>query len=429
MNFPHSFDQNDLIAYHLHELSPRRYRALRRALELNPALAAESEAIASTLRALHTGQQIPTLDAAILERNWQRLRPSLLVLEPQSPAHGWRKPFAMGAGLAALAAAILFVSWQRHPLALPASTASLAPSPLSTTDQSAPIFYPTSQSSARPYNNRPGPLTTAPVSTGLHNVLLLSYPDPLDSSAPSDLQAQLSAVETPSLPDLAPLHVSQPKPLPAPAAPTRTARRHVETTFSLGIGPQLTATRLTGDYAYPVQSLDPSPSVLGTVRQSFRSWLGYSVNLGYTRTTQHNIINPLYISGYSTTLTRFDIPANLYEVSAAYHAQKHLNPKLTGFVDLGAGALTFLPVHRGPDAANYVPNKYPSLIPPVTFRPLGVGAVGADYHFTPKLALRAEYRGLLYKYPDYGIGLPRPLTLSSQPTLSLTYTPSPKPKH
>ena len=52
---------------------------------------------------------------------------------------------------------------------------------------------------------------------------------------------------------------------------------------------------------------------------------------------------------------------------------------------------------------------------------MGVGGIGFDYSLTPHLGLRAEYRGQLYKYADYGNALPRNVTVTSAPTFSLTY--------
>jgi hypothetical protein len=193
-------------------------------------------------------------------------------------------------------------------------------------------------------------------------------------------------------------------PAPAPHSP------HVETSVSLGVAPQLTASRVSTG-----QSLDPSPAVLATFRQSFRPWLGYSVNLGYTRTTEHN--DTAYAAHY-------DIPASMYELSLSYLTQRHITRRLTAFADLGAGMVSFLPTGS---ASLSSPNGVYRLPLPVTFRPLGVAGFGFDYRYTPHLALRAEYRGLLYKYADYGVGLNRAITVSSQPTLSLVYNFTPKP--
>jgi hypothetical protein len=198
----------------------------------------------------------------------------------------------------------------------------------------------------------------------------------------------------------------------------RTTKRPTETSISLGAFPQLTATRIvTSPNAFTTESLSPSAGVLGTVRQSFSPWLGYSVNMGYTRATEHATDNAGFpLSNNSSNLT---LPANVYELSLSYLAEKHLTSRLSTFADVGAGMLAFLPEHRGSPATDLA--LYGVFSPPVNYRPLGVAAFGIDYCLTPSLSLRAEYRGQLYKFADYGNALPRYLTLTSEPTLSLVY--------
>jgi hypothetical protein len=62
-----------------------------------------------------------------------------------------------------------------------------------------------------------------------------------------------------------------------------------------------------------------------------------------------------------------------------------------------------------------------SLNASVTFRPLGGGGGGLDYLLTHHLTLRTEYRGQLYKFSDYSNALPRYLTVTSEPTMSVVY--------
>lgn len=207
-------------------------------------------------------------------------------------------------------------------------------------------------------------------------------------------------------------------------------RPGVETSFSLGAFGNLTATRSVtyADSQYYSQSQSPAAGVLGSVRQSFRPWLGYSVNLGYTRSVERFVYAygaPAYLSyAYSN----YQTPSNLYEISLSYLAQKRLSPRLTGFASLGAGTVVALPVHRGADALNYAPYHSTAYVPSVDFRPAGVIGVGVDYRFTPRWGLRAEYRGLVYKLPDYGFSFTRKfVTEASQPTVSLTYTLRRKP--
>ncbi len=82
----HAIDQDDLIAFHLHELSPSQERALHRVLQSNPHLQSESIAIASTLHAFPKHEPAPLLDAAALDRHWQALRPSLTAYIPAASA-------------------------------------------------------------------------------------------------------------------------------------------------------------------------------------------------------------------------------------------------------------------------------------------------------------------------------------------------------
>jgi len=211
---------------------------------------------------------------------------------------------------------------------------------------------------------------------------------------------------------------SQPNLFPAQTpVPCRT-QRATETSISLGAFPQLTAARIVdtpNDFA--TESSSPSAGVLGTLRQSFSPWLGYSLNMGYTRASERATNNSA--PGSPNLTSNVTVPADVYEISLSYLAEKHLTPRLSGFADIGAGMLTFLPEHRGSPATDLL--LYGVYAPSVTFHPLGVGGVGIDYLLTPHMALRAEYRGQLYKFADYGSGLPRYLTVTSEPTVSLVY--------
>jgi hypothetical protein len=187
---------------------------------------------------------------------------------------------------------------------------------------------------------------------------------------------------------------------------------------SLGAFSQLTATRIVDQpYNFLTESSSRSPGVLGTVRQSFSPWLGYSLNLGYTRASERGTDNASLGAPYA--VNNFTLPANVYEASLSYLAEKHLTPRLSPFAEVGAGMLAFLPENRNlPSTFLLYQGVYS---PPVTFRPLGVGGVGFDYALTHHIALRAEYRAQVYKFADYGNALPRFMTLTSEPTFSVVY--------
>ncbi len=199
---------------------------------------------------------------------------------------------------------------------------------------------------------------------------------------------------------------------PAPA-PQTAVGHHVETSVSLGGFAQFTATRLTTPAnTFTTESIDPSAGILGTVRQSFKPWLGYSINMGYTRASEHYSVNATGAGANNTNNAA--ILANMYEYSASYVAQKHITPRLSGFADIGGGMVVFHPTQSGTGAV---------ITPPFTdYRPEGVGGFGIDYNLGHHLGLRAEYRGQLYKFADYGARFARNYTVTSEPTISLTYT-------
>lgn len=234
------------------------------------------------------------------------------------------------------------------------------------------------------------------------------------------LLSALALAQTPK-PAAPPCKALTTKPAPLPTikpVPCRPALHHPDTSLSLGAFSQLTASRILNDpYNFRTESMSPSAGVLGTFRQTYSPWLGYSLNMGYTRASERATDNADFPNLYSTS--NLTIPANVYELSLSYLAQTHLTPRLSPFADIGAGVLTFLPEHRGATAIDFVP--YRSLVPSVTFRPLGVGGVGFDYALSRHLSLRAEYRGQLFKFADYADTLPKHLTVTSSPTLSLVY--------
>jgi hypothetical protein len=127
---------------------------------------------------------------------------------------------------------------------------------------------------------------------------------------------------------------------------------------------------------HPTESM----GALATVRQSFHPWLGYEVNYSYTRFTERFSTIP------------FGVQDNVHEVSVAYLVQGPTIPilGLQPFATVGTGALIFLPTSVG--GQKY--NKQTRV--PVLYE------VGVNHPvFTSHLGLRFQYRGLLYKTPDY----------------------------
>lgn len=418
-----SFDENDLIAYHLDELSPSKERAIRSALNRNPELAGQSEAIAATLRTFDKSEGIPVVDTTVLDRNWLSVRASLAVLEPQQRPQAWRRVFAVGAVLALFATSGLYV-YRQHQVRMPESTHGTlhdaqratpaihadASSELSASSQgnSGPrSLPPVERIRMTPFTPAAGP--TAP----LHIATLLPLDQPLQLALPQGSTPLDSAPPTPAL-----------NPAPQPSAPPSPApvskRKPRETDLSMGVFGDFTATRSPGyttgsgttlNSETRSQAAVPAAGVVATFHQQLRPSLGYSVTAGYTHTTFN------YTYGASNSFAGFfqrgGIGTNILELSSAYVVQGPHSKRVTSFADVGGGMLAFLPT-TSTQNDSYV------------FRPTAVAGAGINYKLTPHLSLRAEYRGLYFKGPDFrymngSIPVTSRYTLSSQPTLGLTY--------
>ena len=189
-----------------------------------------------------------------------------------------------------------------------------------------------------------------------------------------------------------------------------------ETDISIGIAGQLTTTR-TVKQQY-IQGATPSASLLATFHHQIRPLVGYNINFGYTRTTENyqrqgGGTNP------STGVTqgnfvRGSIPNNLYEISSAYVWKRpQLTTRFQPFVQAGGGVLIFSPT-QAPFKGH------------ASYRAAFLFGAGIDYHLSNHLGMRLEYRGLTYKYPDFGtvvstVPVSKAMTVLSLPSVSFTY--------
>ena len=220
--------------------------------------------------------------------------------------------------------------------------------------------------------------------------------------------AQTTRHRTPPCKALTPQPAASPTTKPIPC---HTSQHHTRTSISLGIFPQLTLTR-TQEFSTGLlgQSAAPSTGTLGTFRQTFSPWLGYSVNLGYSRVSEQ-YLNAGSAGAYSS-LQGYNADTNMYETSVTYIAHTHASRRISLFGELGPGLLTFLPVERDPSGSLSV-----------QVRPTAVFGSGIDIHLARNFDFRAQYRGLLYNNPDFQTGdyLSKKITLTSEPTMSVVY--------
>jgi opacity protein-like surface antigen len=205
---------------------------------------------------------------------------------------------------------------------------------------------------------------------------------------------------------------------PQPSYPAVKVRRFYDPEridLSLGTFPQLTGTRTTAPYGLSdneaVEGITPSAGVLGTFHQQLSPWIGYNLNLGYTRTAE-NLLKYVGPNGGPGFASSVSVGTNVYELSVGMVSKGPVaTRRMQTFSQGGGGVLTFLPTQK----------NFPGA---VQIRPAALFGAGVDYRVSAHLGLRMEYRGLFYKTPDFRdtqqIGN-KVFTVTSEPTISLIY--------
>ena len=427
----HTIDQDDLIAFHLHELPSPQERAVRRVLHTDPSLQAESLAIASTLRAFPKHEAALPLDPAALDRHWLALRDSLPLyvapaVVPRSFFPRWAFPALAGS---VLATAALILALHHSPRTNPPIVANLAPPEAPTV----PSEVIPSENAVQPNSAVPTHPFTPPISIS-------------EGSFPTN-PAPHTEASTPSTPNNAQTVIAPP-PAQAPSATTQIATTQQPTSFSSNIPPIPTAfnrthptprphydrttdltlaalgnftpdrsfTTTTGVGSSAVvtpysQTATPTVGVLAAFHQQFRSWLGYRITATHSEPTFEYTYSPP--SGGSAGIT---VPQNAYELSATYVVRGPRHRQVSTYAETGAGVLAFHPTN--PNSALGVGN---------VLRSTAVFGISADLALTRHWAIHAGYRALLYKSPPAyvatGFDIPTAgnLTFSNEPVLGLTY--------
>lgn len=133
------------------------------------------------------------------------------------------------------------------------------------------------------------------------------------------------------------------------------------------------------------QHTTDSGGLLVSYRNRFSRWLGADLSYGYARNTQQNI----------TSAGVFNVQSNVHQTTGALVA--HTPGRVFGlrpFALAGAGALTFSPTNNLGAIAIGADTEAKAAF---------VYGGGADYDINDRFAVRFEYRGLVYKRPDFGL--------------------------
>jgi len=128
-----------------------------------------------------------------------------------------------------------------------------------------------------------------------------------------------------------------------------------------------------------------SGRVLASYRYFFSTHQGAEVDYGYTRDALQ----------YSTFSGAAGLPSDMHEFSTSY-VYRVPPRRVTPFASAGLGGVVFDPAPGG---------SFAPVAPAAQARAAFVYSVGADITITSHLSCRAQYRGLLYKAPGFGIGI------------------------
>ena len=134
-----------------------------------------------------------------------------------------------------------------------------------------------------------------------------------------------------------------------------------------------------------IQHTTDSGGLLVSYRNRFSRLFGADLSYGYSRNTQLNF----------TSAGASRVQSNVHQATAALLA--HTPGRVFGlrpFALAGVGALTFSPINSFGGIAIGADTQA---------KPAFVYGGGADYDINDHFALRLEYRGLVYKRPDFGL--------------------------
>jgi len=147
------------------------------------------------------------------------------------------------------------------------------------------------------------------------------------------------------------------------------------------------------------QKTTQSGGILVGYRYRINRWFSAEANYGYNRNTQQ------YFSSSGAARVQANVNSVTSDVVMNLPFRFH---KLLPYVLGGGGALIFKPT-----------NNFGGFVPGADSQAKGafVYGGGADYGITRRVSLRAEYRGFVYKAPDFG--------LSNLTTDKWTHTASP----
>lgn len=181
--------------------------------------------------------------------------------------------------------------------------------------------------------------------------------------------------------------------------PPRYSFLHNADLFAGGFA-QFTNPRVTHD-GTAQQSASFAPGVLLRFHKSYRWWLGYDLNYGYTRFTERYDVIENPMPHVRVPVHFGSVPANAHEITAAYRIHGRSFYGLIPYAEGGIGETVFVPHNRYADIPGYGKNVESTVY--MQHRLTGVYDVGLDapHIITNHLGARFEYRNLVYESPTF----------------------------
>jgi outer membrane immunogenic protein len=119
-------------------------------------------------------------------------------------------------------------------------------------------------------------------------------------------------------------------------------------------------------------------------RLHFNRWLGAEAGYGFARNTLQN----------STIAGPFNIEANVHQATGALVARIPLLPRFSPYALAGTGALIFDPTGKVGASVTGADRQA---------KPTFVYGGGVNLGIIKHVSIRVEYRGFVYKAPDFGV--------------------------
>ncbi len=150
-----------------------------------------------------------------------------------------------------------------------------------------------------------------------------------------------------------------------------------------------------------------SAGAIGTYRYHLNHWVSVEAAYGFDMNTQK--FNFLTSNPFRVQTDRHQFTGSLV-MNLPTHGHSRINP----YVLLGAGALLFDPTGN---QANTISNAQAQT------KGAFVYGLGVNYAVHKGIALRAEYRGLVYSNPDFGFGAlsTGAVTQTAEPSIGISF--------